>query len=127
MGTAREVLTDPLLKIYKAGRALSQTRSDVKVSMEGDHKEAIELKGISAIKSLANTLSKRKVSKMERLSRKTKKRKINRNVAEKRAQRIKKIKARKDGTQFSSLGRSETNPSSSSRISTTSSSSVSNY
>ena len=73
MGTAREVLTDPLLKIYKAGRALSQTRSDVKVSMEGDHKEAIELKGISAIKSLANTLSKRKVSRMERLSRKTKK------------------------------------------------------
>ncbi|CBY21553.1 unnamed protein product [Oikopleura dioica] len=44
MGTAREVLTDPLLKIYKAGRALSQTRSDVKVLMEGDHKEAIELK-----------------------------------------------------------------------------------
>lgn len=47
MGTATEVLTDPLLKIYKAGRALSQTRSDVKVMMEGDHKEAIELKGRS--------------------------------------------------------------------------------
>jgi len=54
MGTAREVLTDPLLKIYKAGRALSQTRSDVKVLMEGDHKEAIELKGTRPQKPLTN-------------------------------------------------------------------------
>ena len=61
---------------------------------------------------------------MEKLSKKKRKKKINLNVAEKKAQRIKKIKARKDGIQFSSLGKSEISPSSSSKISTTSLSSV---
>ena len=63
---------------------------------------------------------------MEKLNKKTKKRKTDPNVTEKRAQRTKRIKARKDGIRFSSLGRSETSPSSSSKISTTSSSSVIN-